>query len=303
MICEDCMQDKGDDFRKHRKVCRECDNRRAREKRLVDKQREEKEKPATIVCNNCGKETSDFRFNRGTCRDCERAHGRNYRRTTDKAKIWVENNREKMSELQHAWYEKEKTKIRAERAERFKTDPKFRAGMLHRISLSRVLKGQIKKSRHANCDPTRLQDWMQFQFRPGMSLENYSSHWTLDHVIPIHRFLSGEIPQDIVLNWLNVTPVEKKGNLTRNKHATQEECQEHLEKAKLYLKIRKLEDHSGYLQELESFCDNFAKHQVAETALESSDTTLDEKSLRGSRLMPESDGNNSEELADPQART
>jgi hypothetical protein len=46
-----------------------------------------------------------------------------------------------------------------------------------------------------------------------------------------------------------------------------------------------------------------AKHQDAETALESSDTTFILKGTKGTRLKAVPNGNKSEELADPQART
>jgi hypothetical protein len=52
---------------------------------------------------------------------------------------------------------------------------------------------------------------------------------------------------------------------------------------------------------LESFCVNFAKHLVAGNTLESFDTTSSEKSEEGTRLITEPNGNNSEELVNPQA--
>lgn len=298
-ICNTCSLDKGEDFRRNRKVCRECENQMARDKRKHDK---EKSKPDHIVCKQCGEEKADFRVNRAVCLDCEKKYGREYRRTTDKAKIWTEKNREKMSRLQHEWYEKSKETISAKICKRIKEEPAFRLATRSRAGIRTLLKQQGKKSKYVNCSGERLRDWFQFQFHDGMCWENYGSLWTSDHVIPIDRFLNGDQSKETVFDWLNTQPLIKKQNLTKNKHMTLEECQDHLEKAKLYLKIRKLEQ-SSYLQELESFCDNFAKHQVAENALESSDTTLGEKSPRGSRSMAEPDGNKSEELADPQTRT
>ena len=48
-------------------------------------------------------------------------------------------------------------------------------------------------------------------------------------------------------------------------------------------------------------CVNFAKHLVAGNTLESFDTTSLEKSEEGTRLITEPNGNNSEELVNPQA--
>jgi len=290
-ICTVCKLEKGTDFRRTRKVCRKCENAQAREntKKLKDKP-----KPEFIICKKCGEKKTEFRINRKTCLDCERKAGREYRQTTDKAKVWVAENKERMSELQHNWYAEHKTEIRQERSERLAIEPEFKYAMSHRIALSNILSGRQKSSKYVNCSGTRLRNWFQFQFTEEMTWENYGDYWTVDHVIPVDKFLKEEQPEEIVFHWLNVSPVPKQKNLTKNKHVTLEECQEHTEKVKLYLKIRKLEDPSGYLQGIEGFCDNFAKHLVTGTSRETSGTTSPPKGSEGSRLTAEPDGNKSE---------
>lgn len=132
MICSKCNEDKGNDFRKSRTVCRECDNALAREKTKQDK---EKEKPESIICNVCGNTTSDFRINRKKCLDCERQHGRKYRKETDKAKVWAENNREKMNELQRNWTQKRKIE-----------DPLFKQSSHHKSVVCKMLKKEVIKA-------------------------------------------------------------------------------------------------------------------------------------------------------------
>ena len=291
-ICIDCKQEKGNDFRLNRRVCRECDNKLAREKRLKDK---EKEKPEFIICKKCNEKKTNFRINRASCLDCERKHGREYRQTTDKAKEWVENNREKMSELQHKWYSEHKDEIKDKKIERLALDSQYLEIEKHRGGCRIVLKGG--KSRYLDCDSSTLRNWFQYQFQNGMTFDNYADLWTIDHVMPIDLFMKGIISQNICFHWMNLQPVLKKDNLRKNKHVTLEECQQHLDKANLYIRTRKLEmskDKSDYLGELTRFCQSFAKHQDAGTTLDNSDTTSLEKSLEGTRLITEPNGNKSE---------
>ncbi len=296
-ICKVCNLDKGDDFRKARRVCRECDNAQAKEKRKLAK---EKEKPEYIICNGCNERKTEFRINRGKCLDCERNHGRNYRRTTDKAKVWTENNRERMSELQHNWYESNKKEIGKKRLDRLKNDELYKETEEHRVHVRRVLSGGIK-SEQLKCDSKQFEDWLSYQFREEMTFDNYADVWTIDHVIPVNLVLRGQVEKDFCFNYLNLQPALKLDNLRKNKHVTLEECQQHLEKVKKYIEIRELEDGSDYVKHLSSFCVNFAKHLVAGNTLESFDTTSPEKSEEGTRLTAEPNGNNSEELVNPQA--
>lgn len=253
MICTKCNKDKGTDFRKFRKVCRECDNATAREYRKTFK---DKEKPDHIICSVCKEHKTEFRLNRKKCLDCERAFGRKYRSTTDKAKIWTENNREKMSELQHRWYEKEKPNIRERSNIRYMNDPNFRIAKNHRNSIRCLILNQQKSSKFLNCSKTRLLNWLQYQFVDDMSFENYGTVWVVDHVIPVNEFLSGAQPSEIVLNWINIQPVNPTKNLTKNKHIDKSQCSIHLENVKHYFKIRKIEEDKEYIRVLESHCSN-----------------------------------------------
>jgi len=271
MICSKCNLEKGEDFRKCRKVCRECDNEIARENR---KKKKFEPKPEFIVCNKCGKQTSEFRNDgRKSCIDCERARGREYRKRTDTAKIWTENNRERMSELQANWFQKNKEKINNKTLLRLKEDENFALAVKHRASICRLIYKSCNTSKYLNCNGDRLRNWIQFQFTLEMNFDNYSDIWTIDHVIPIYYFLKGEIPSSIILNWINVRPCLKKENLTRNKYYNEKECLKHLETVKSYYKIRNLEPDNEYISALEKIiendlCDNFAKHLDAGSSLE-----------------------------------
>lgn len=283
-ICERCDKDKGDDFRKNRRVCRECDNELARQYRKALK---EKEKPEFIICNKCGEKKTEFRINRGSCLDCERAHGRNYRKTTDKAKIWTQNNRERMSELQHNWYVENKTNIWEKNKERLKTDPDYKRAVSHGNAVAKLINGKTKTSKSLTCDSKRIRDWIQFQLKDTMSFDNYGKVWVADHVIPVASFLTADYKAEIILDWFNLQPIDKKQNLVKNKYIDYKQCMEHLENIKLYTKLRGIEINAEYIRELENLASYFAKHQVAGTPLESSDTTPDPKGSDHKDLVEE----------------
>lgn len=252
MICSKCNLDKGTDFRYGRTVCRECDNAAAREYRKTLK---DKPKPDFIICKLCKKQTSDFQINRKNCADCERARGREYRKTTDTAKIWVENNRDKMRELNRVW-----------QGNAMKTDEKFRIATNHKTAISSMLSGRSKTSKHLNCNSTRLINWMEFQFNSGMTLENHNELWVVDHVIPIYYYRKKDVDQDVVLNWINLTPLLKKENATKHKNIDREQCEKHIETVKSYYRIRNITPDLKYLEQLT----NFAKHLDAGTPLPTS---------------------------------
>ena len=261
MICNICNIEKGDDFRKGMRFCRECHNAKARAKRLEDKNRK---KPDTITCNKCGVVTSNFRVNRGACIPCEREHGRAYRRNTTKAKEWATANPERMSELQHSWYSKQKGVIREKVKDRIKSDPNFKLARDHRAALRSLVKGG-KTSKYVNCDGERLRNWMQVQLEGDLTLKDHGSLWVFDHVIPIDTFLSGIHPENCVLNWRNVRPIPKHDNLKKNKHFTIEECRKHFETVSAYDSLRRLEQDEEYMEVLKSICEHCETPRCGDT--------------------------------------
>ena len=278
MICKKCNEDKGTDFRKGRAICRECENEVAREYR---KRAKEKKKPASIICNVCNKEKTEFRIDRKKCLDCERAHGRKYRQTTDKAKIWATANAERMSELQHNWYERKKPEIQKRLAERRKTDPGFKLAMNHRKAASNIIAERAQSSKHINCSGKRLRNWVQFQFMDDMSFENYGTIWVVDHVIPIATFLTGEHPAKVILNWINIRPMYRKKNLKKNKYIDAKQCQKHLININHYCQVRDIEKDTEYCQILKEYvCDNSQDTLLRESP-ESSDYHPPDESLDG----------------------
>jgi hypothetical protein len=52
-----------------------------------------------------------------------------------------------------------------------------------------------------------LRKWIEFQFEPEMSWENYGTYWTIDHVLPLSLFdMTNKNHQNISFNWKNLRP-------------------------------------------------------------------------------------------------
>jgi hypothetical protein len=190
------------------------------------------------VCRDCGKKQSgdNYRKNRTQCLNCERAFGRNYRRTTTKAKEWVENNRDRMSELQKNHYEKNKKNIRQKESERKKNDPEFRAIKNYRKNVSCMLHGTVKSNKKLDSTHDEYAKWVEFYSEYKM--DDYPE-WHIDHVIPLdmlkNKIVVEEGCEEIMLMWINTRPVDAKANLRKNKYLDNKLVIEHINKLNKYL--------------------------------------------------------------------
>lgn len=218
MICKKCKVEKYDQYYKNRHVCKDCDKEDARERRKI---KASEDKVVTeIICNTCDKKTTDHRVNRKTCKECEKESGRKYRKETDKAKIWAENNKERMRQLQKDWTSNRK-----------KEDPLYNFACKHKSTLCHMVKTRSdtpKTYDYVDCDTDLLHRWFAYYFKDDMTIENHSILWTIDHVLPVHKFLTQELPETVVLTWMNLRPLEKEKNSTKYKYIIEDDITNHL---------------------------------------------------------------------------
>ena len=191
----------------------------------------------TKICALCvvRKEKSEFRGNRSHCKTCEKAQGRAYRHThKEKAKAWTEANRERMSELQHQWYVKNRMKIRKIESWRMYNDPHFRRIKYYRMSINGMLRGTHLRNKYLKCSRTDLWKWFEFLFSDGMTKANYGKAWVVDHVIPIATLKTSPDNFSPILQWQNLAPVSVLENLRKNRFINKEQTENHLEKVREY---------------------------------------------------------------------
>jgi hypothetical protein len=234
-VCLGCDEEKkGNLFRRGQRICKECEGAGTVE---YDK-----------ICVSCNKTkpSSLFRTNRKHCIDCERADGRNYRKTTDTGKIWVENNREKMKELQHDHYVNNKVEIRQKQSDRYHTDPHVKMIKLYRSSIQHLIKtGKNNKKLGMNRD--QYIAWLDFYFTDiDMCIENYGIMWNVDHSLPLDmlktrmigsKIIPDEYDLDCLFLWFNTVPVLCEDNLKKNKYyVSDEHLALHLRNLQIFIK-------------------------------------------------------------------
>lgn len=66
------------------------------------------------------------------------------------------------------------------------------------------------------CSPAQLISYIQAQFQPKMTLENYATRWVMDHILPICAFdLACPLQRLLCFNFTNLRPLCKKANLSK----------------------------------------------------------------------------------------
>jgi hypothetical protein len=89
------------------------------------------------------------------------------------------------------------------------------------------------------CSNGHVKFWLAFQFKPGMSWENYGTEWHIDHVIPIKYFDIMNSPNErfACFNWTNLRPLSKKENISKGSKILLSDINEHLQTTFTFLSI------------------------------------------------------------------
>jgi len=119
-------------------------------------------------------------------------YSRNFRKENpDYFKNWGIKNKERISESNKKWYEKNKKKLFKKIKKRRRTDPSFRMlnNLRRRIVLS--LKGNSKSANTLKLLGIPNIEFLWFHleksFKPGMTRKNHGK-WHIDHIIPCASF-------------------------------------------------------------------------------------------------------------------
>lgn len=152
-------------------------------------------------------------------------------------RAWVEQN----PDYQAAWYERNRERLNARKATqkriRWKANPEkyramgrkgynkrreradFRILQNLRMRIRKAIRGISKSARTLELLGMELKEfriYVQGQFRPGMTWENYGPVWHIDHVRPCASFdLTDPAQQRICFNWENLQPLFAKENFRK----------------------------------------------------------------------------------------
>jgi hypothetical protein len=127
----------------------------------------------------------------------------NVERTTIRRKAWYQANREKQS---------------LRRKEYLDANPEQKLAARYRTSIYQRLASQNTRKSDMNivllgCDMQWLVAWLEIQFKPGMTWENYGPVWHVDHKRPCNSFdLSDPAQQRLCFHWTNLQPLFAREN-------------------------------------------------------------------------------------------
>jgi hypothetical protein len=203
----------------------------------------------TKICKVCEikKNYIEFHFRkdskdglRNECKECTRVKVNNYRKLNKEKvnkwnketyyrnienhrktkKTYRDNNKEKMNLLRVKWNENNKEKIKNYAKQRKKYDTEFKIRCNVRSRVRNFLNSKnIKKNsgtfKIVGCEPSKLKEHIENQFRDGMCWENYGLNgWHIDHIIPL---ISGKSEEEIygLCHYTNLQPLWWYENLEK----------------------------------------------------------------------------------------
>lgn len=144
-----------------------------------------------------------------------RYRNKNRKKVNEFRKKWLEKNPEKIKEYR----ENHKDRKREKRKERRESDPLFNIVNRVRCRLHKYLKlNDITKTNKTfdivGCTPTSLKEYLEKQFKDGMSWKN-RSEWHIDHIIPLS---SAETEEELyeLCHYTNLQPLWAEENMKKS---------------------------------------------------------------------------------------
>lgn len=157
------------------------------------------------------KSAAEF-FRRNPDRVRENARERYWRNPGEgknRTKVWQSENTDRVKELK-------RNRMRQRREQDL--DFKILTNIRSRISSAlRAGSKGLTTVEILGCDWPSFREWIQKQFLPGMSWENYGAAWHIDHIRPCASFfLENELQQRLCFHHSNLRPLWKQDNLKKS---------------------------------------------------------------------------------------
>ena len=138
--------------------------------------------------------------------------------------------------------------IRKERIKELRlTDADFRLSEVLRSKVHKMLSGLDTSYRHLiACSNEHLRLWLQFQFEPGMTWQNYGTYWHIDHILAINLFnLQDRKNQTVCFHWTNLQPLTRFDNQSKSDRLMPHYYWNSVVSVHRFIQKYRL-DHSGY---------------------------------------------------------
>jgi hypothetical protein len=134
-----------------------------------------------------------------------------------KSNSYYRENSAAISEKRKKGYDKEFYKNRWEsHKEKSLKDPSLRAISNVRLRVCNFLKRKNKYSKKLGCSQDTLRTWIESQFLPGMTWENYGQ-WHIDHKYPLSiAYLEGQDSFAKACHYTNLQPLWAIDNIRKS---------------------------------------------------------------------------------------
>jgi hypothetical protein len=138
-------------------------------------------------------------------------------------RVYYEKNREKILKRRKEYVEENKGRIlarnRSYRKLRLINDPYFRLtlNLRRRMNIALMKTGKSGKTLELlGCSVKYWRGYLESLFYPGMTWENYGSHWHVDHKRPLASFDLNDVnEQKRAFHWTNTQPLWAKDNFRK----------------------------------------------------------------------------------------
>ena len=227
-----------------------------------------------LVCNKCSIKLTPKNQVKGrkTCKQCNNKRSNESKKLRKEViaiqnKVYYDKNKDKIKEYYQEHYINNKETYlknnqqwRNENKETNNIKAKIRLANDENLRLKRNLRNRlhvcIKKNKptmeYVGCDLEFLKEWLSYNFKEGMSFENYGPYWHLDHVLPCSKF-NFENEDDITkcFSWYNIQPLEGNLNMSKSNNISEEEFTDHYKKTtenNIKLNLKKYKEYFNNLQ-------------------------------------------------------
>jgi uncharacterized protein (DUF983 family) len=284
-VCSKCGETKSlDRIVKNRNVCKDCCNKRKKEKYkalVIDNETNQ-------ICTICtkSKPLTSFIKRRTVCKDCnnekrkERYHSNEEQRkkiikqaSEFKHNKVIDRRNKKLEEIGEgnkkcsvcstikSQDRFRHNRLRCKDCERDDPIEKFKRNVRSRIYAALKKNKELHTVKYLGCTSSEYLQWI-FNYDINYNLDNHGKVWHIDHVIPLSRFnFENKEEQMIAFNWRNTMPLSAKANLSKNAKIVKPQIEQHLKYLKDYHKEKRIELP-------QKFIDLFAKHLDAGIPLE-----------------------------------
>lgn len=120
------------------------------------------------------------------------------------------------------YYQLHKKEHNAYSLHRKKTDINYKISSILRNRVNKIIKRNQRSGsavRDLGCSVEDLKIWLEQQFEPGMTWENYGQgegKWNIDHIFPLSKADLTDRKQFLkVCHWFNLRPLWEKDNLAK----------------------------------------------------------------------------------------